>query len=396
MLQGNGIKWVLIVCMLVGFGAASFAQTGEEPTIKIGAVFAITGKASWLGEPEANTVRMMAGQINEAGGINGRKLELIVKDSQGQGDRAVNAVRELIREDVVAIVGPSRSGTSMAVASICEEEQVPLISCAALAQIVEPEPGKVRAWVFKTPHKDSHVVQRIYEHMQAQGMTKVALITGTTGFGAGGRTKLQESAKDFGIEVVADETYGPADTDMTMQLLKIKAKNPDALVNWSIVPAQSIMMKNMQQLGITAQLYQSHGFGNYAYLKAAGDAAEGVIFPAGRALVADKLPEDHVQYAVLTKLKQDYESQFEDPLSTFAGHAFDALMIAVEAAKRLEVDPSDLGAYRQALRDEIEATDGFVGTGGVFRFSPADHTGLEPDSLELLTVKDGKFAILGD
>ncbi|NQU43579.1 ABC transporter substrate-binding protein [bacterium] len=360
------------------------AQAPQDEPIKIGAIFAITGRAAWLGEPEARTAEMIIEKVNGQGGINGRVIELIVKDTQGAEDRAVNAVRDLFREDVVAIIGPSRSGTSMAVADMCEEQQMPLISCAALAQITEG-----RKWVFKTPQKDSDVVIRIYEYMRDHGMTRVALITGTTGFGAGGREKLKEMAPEYGLEVVADETYGPGDTDMTPHLTRIRGTNPQAIVNWSIIPGQSIVMKNMKELGMSdIQIFQSHGFGNYGYLKAAGDAAEGVLFPAGRALVVDDLPADHPQKEVLSKLKQDYETRYDEPLSTFAGHAYDALWLVLDAIE-------NVGADRAAIRDYIENRKGFVGTGGVFNFSPEDHTGLDKDSLEMLTVRNGKFAIPG-
>ena len=365
---------------IVGEEAAPVEEL--EGPIRIGAIFAITGPASWLGEPEANTVRMILEEVNAAGGINGREVELLIKDTQGDGTRTVNAVQELLREDVVAIIGPSRSGTSMAVTDICEEAQIPLVSCAALAQIVEG-----RTWIFKTPQKDSDVVERIYDYMKEKGIQKVAVITGTTGFGAGGRDKLLARAPDFGIEIVADETYGPKDTDMTPQLTKIKVKNPDALVNWSIVPAQSIMMKNMRQLGMTTQLFQSHGFGNIQYLQAAGEAAEGTIFPAGRLLVAEELPEDHIQKELLVNFKRNYEAKYNDTVSTFAGHAYDALHLVLEACEKA-------GATRQAIRDYIEGRQGFVGTAGVFNFSPEDHTGLDKTALEMLTVKNGQFALL--
>lgn len=394
---------ILAVVLLLGLGACGGgdqqpasssggrqAAPAEKPAaktaepIKVGAVFAITGPASWLGKPEANVTQMLTEEINAKGGVNGRPLEVIVKDSQGNGERAVNAVKELLREGVVAIIGPSRSGTSMAVAPIAEEQEIPLISCAALEQIVTG-----RKWVFKTPHKDTHVVERIYDYMKEKGMKRVALITGTTGFGAGGRQKLQEMAPKYGIEIVADETYEPSDTDMTAQLTKIKAKNPDALVNWSIVPAQSIMMKNMKQLGMTTQLFQSHGFGNYNYLKAAGEAAEGVIFPAGRALAPEGLDDSNPQKGLLVSLKQKYEARYEDSLSTFAGHAWDALMLVVEACEKSGATPAQ-------IRDYIEQKQNFVGTGGVFSFSAEDHTGLQKDSLEMLTVKGGKFTVLED
>ncbi len=366
---------------------AGCAKKGKEP-YKVGAVFAITGPASWLGEPERNTVQMIAEQVNREGGINGHPLELIIEDTAGDETRTVNAVNKLINKDrVLAIVGPSRSGTTLAVVPIVEKAKVPLISCAAAEAIVTPP--EERRWVFKTPQKDSDAVIRIYEHMKKRGITKIAILTGTTGFGAQGRKQLKKYAPQFGIEIVADETYGPRDTDMTPQLTRIKATEAQAVVNWSIVPAQSIVPKNMRQLGMTIPLYQSHGFGNIKYVQAAGEAAEGIIFPCGRLLVAEQLPEDHPQKKVLMEYKKAYEERFKEPASTFGGHAYDALWLVINALR-------EVGPDRAKIRDYIENLKGFVGTGGIFNFSPQDHTGLTKDAFAILTVRNGKFALLED
>lgn len=379
-----GLILTLALCLMV-VGLTTCAKK-EAKVYKVGAVFAITGPASFLGEPERNTVQMLVDQINQAGGINGDSLKVIIEDTVGDETKTVNAVNKLIHKDnVLAIIGPSRSGSTMAIIPIVQEAEVPLISCAAAETIVEPV--KERYWVFKTPQKDSDAVIRIYEHMQSKGISKVALMTGTTGFGAAGRKQLKKYAEKMEITIVADETYGPRDTDMTPQLTKIKATDAQAVINWSIVPAQTIVAKNMQQLGMTIPLYQSHGFGNIKYARGAGEAAEGLIFPAGRLLVADLLPDDHPQKAVLVKYKQEYEARFKDDVSTFGGHAYDALMLVVEALKAV-------GPDRAKIRDYIENTKGFAGTGGVFNFSPTDHNGLTKEAFAMMTVKNGRFVPL--
>ena len=376
------MKKVLILAAIACL-VLSGAALAEEP-IKIGAVFAVTGKASWLGEPERNTVKMIEAEINAAGGINGTPIEVIVEDTAGLEPNTINAVKKLVTKDnVIAIVGPSRSGTTMAVKPIVEEYEVPLISCAAAEAIVNP----LAKWVFKTPQKDSDCVIRIYEHMQSKGISKIAIITGTTGFGAAGRVQLQKYAPEFEIEIVADETYGPADTSMEAQLTKIKASEAQAVVNWSIVPAQVIVAKNMRQLGMTIPLYQSHGFGNVKYAEACGEAGEGLIFPAGRLLVVDTLADDNPQKALLMKYKADYESQFKDEVSTFGGHAYDALWLLINAIKTV-------GPDKAKIRDYVENTKGFVGTGGIFNYSAEDHCGLDKSAFELITVKGSKFVAL--
>ena len=390
---------VVALAICAGWAPASglFAQEAAKPQpmakaepYKVGAIFAITGPASWLGEPERNTAVMIAEQINAAGGINGHPLDLIVEDTVGDEAKTVTAVKKLIENDkVLAIIGPSRSGTSMAVVPIVMEAKVPLVSCAAAEAIVLDKDGTQRAWVFKTPQKDSDAARRILGHMKGKGIAKIAILTSTEGFGAEGRKQLMKLAPEFGVEIVADETYGPKDTDMTAQLAKIKGTPAQAVVDWAIVPAQAIVCKNMKQLGMTIPLYQSHGFGNIKYARAAGEAAEGTIFPCGRLLVADTLPADHPQKKVLAEYKDAYEKKFKEDVSTFGGHAYDALWLVVEALKTT-------GPDRAKIRDALENTKEFIGTGGVFHFSPTDHNGLTADAFEMLVVKDGKFVVLKD
>lgn len=372
-----------LILVLSWCGLSAEAQPKGKP-IKVGAIFSITGPAAWLGEPERNTAKLLEEQINAAGGINGRPLEVIIEDSEGDNAKAVIAINKLIKRDqVCAIIGPSRSDTSMAVAPIAERNKIPLVSCAAAETIVNP----VLKHVFKSPQNDSDCVRRIYEDLQAKGIQQIAIMSGTTGFGDAGRKQLKDLCSQYGIEIVADETYGPQDTDMTAQLTRIKGTPAKAIVNWSIVPAQSIVPKNMKQLGMTMQLYQSHGFGNINYVKAAGEAAEGIIFPAGAVLVADTLPDDHPQKAVTLKYKTDYEAKFNSSVSTFGGHAWDAMMIVVEALQ-------EVGDNKDKIRSYIENKTGFVGMHGIFNRSEKNHCGLDKTAFQMITVKDGKFVAL--
>lgn len=382
-LKKVGIVFLLAIFCL-GLTGILFAAEGKKP-YKVGAIFAITGPASWLGEPERNTVLMIEEQINIGGGINGHPLQVIVEDTVGDEAKAVNAVKKLIyRDNVLAIIGPSRSGTTMAVIPIVQKARVPLISCAAAESIVKP----LKKWVFKTPQKDSDAVRKIYEYMKKKGISKIAIITGTTGFGDQGRKQLKRLAPEYGITIVADETYGPKDTDMTAQLTRIRATDAQAIVNWSIVPAQAIVAKNARQLGMKIPIFQSHGFGNIKYVEAAGKAAEGIIFPAGRLLAVSTLPDSNPQKEVLVRYKWEYETRFGEEVSTFGGHAWDALWLVIKALRKA-------GPDRKAIRDYIENVKGFVGTGGIFNFSPQDHNGLTKEAFEMLTVKGGKFVVLG-
>ncbi len=358
---------------------------GKEP-LKIGALLAVTGPAAFLGAPEARTLEMLVQELNAQGGVDGRKIELVVKDTGGDPAKAVSFAKQLMEEDkVFAIVGPATSGETLAVKPIAEEGQTLLLSCAAAEVIVNP----VAPHVFKVAPKDGFAAEMIFRRMKKMGIKRIGFLSSNTGFGKAGREAIAKMAPEAGVQIVADEVYDKAATDLTAEVTKLKAANVQAILNWSIEPAQAIVIKNARQIGLTVPIFQSHGFANIQYAKAAGAAAEGVMFPASRIVVADSLAEKHPQKAVVASYKKAYETRFKEDVSTFGGHAYDALMILVRAVREAGLD-------REKVRVALEGTKGFVGTAGVFNLSAADHNGLALDAFEMLTVRDGKFAVLGE
>ncbi len=366
--------------------AALAAPASAAEELKIGALLSVTGPAAFLGAPEARTLEMLVEQANAKGGIAGRKVRLVVKDTAGLPEKAVSFARQLVDEEkVFAIIGPSTSGDTMAVKAIAEEAKVPLISLAAAEVIVNP----VAPHVFKTAQKDSHAVALIFQDMRKRGITRIAVFSSNTGFGKAGKEQIAKLAPEHGIQIVLDEVYDKSATDLGAEATKLKASNAQAVLNWSIEPAQSILAKNVRQLGLKLPIYQSHGFGNLQYVKAAGPAAEGVIFPLGRLLVADALPAGHPQKAVLVAYRDAYQKRYGEEVSGFGGYAWDAFQLVAAAVEKV-------GPDRAKVRAALEATQGFVGQSGTFRFSPADHNGLGIDSFEMLTVKDGRFVPLAN
>jgi branched-chain amino acid transport system substrate-binding protein len=381
------MKTIGLMIVAVILCVSAFAMAADAPTIKVGAIFAVTGGAANLGGPEAKTAEMLVEKINEEGGVNGRKIELIVKDSGSKPENAISLAKQLIEEDkVLAIIGPSTSGETMAIKNICQEGKTILISCAAAEDIVNP----VASYVFKTPQKDSDAARRIFQVMKAKGIKKIGIITSNDGFGIAGGKQLANLAPLAGITIAISEAYDKQETDLTGILTKVKSQDVNAVVNWSIVPAQSLVAKNMKQIGLNVPLFQSHGYGNIKYVQAGGEAANGTIFPCGRLLVAEQLPDNNPQKKLLLEYKKDYESRYKEDVSTFGGHAYDALLILVEGIKKTK------NYDKEKVRDAIENIKGLVGTAGVFTLSPLDHNGLGLDAFEILTVKDANFAIYKD
>jgi branched-chain amino acid transport system substrate-binding protein len=223
--------------------------------------------------------------------------------------------------------------------------------------------------------------------MKDAGITKIGVVTSNDGFGKAGSEQLDALKGEYGITIAASEAYDAKETDLTGVLTKIKGADVQAVVNWSVVPAQALVAKNMKQIGFNVPLFQSHGFGNIKYVQAGGEAANGTIFPCGRLLVADVLPADNPQKKLLVDYRSSYETRYKEDASTFGGHAYDALLLLTEAIKKAGSTDTD------KVRDALENLQGIVGTGGTFNLSPTDHNGLDQNAFEMLTVADGKFAV---
>jgi len=373
-----------LLLAMAGVSGAAIAAPDGKP-IKIGTFLSVTGPASFLGDPELKTLEHWVGKINDDGGVLGRPLELVHYDTAGNAGKARTFVKRLINSDRVdVIVGGSTTGTTMAAIPLVERSGVAMISLAGGIPIIDP----VKKWVFKTPHTDRMAARKILKDMNSRGFTKVGLISGSGGFGQSGRTQTLEAASEFDIEIVADETYNNSDTDMTAQLTNIaNTDGVQAVLNFGFGQGPAIVTRNYKQLGLELPFYQSHGVASEKYIELAGDAAEGVRLPAGALLVASKLDDDDPQKDVALAYKQEYESTFNESISQFGGHAYDGLMIAVNA---IEAAGS---TDRSAIRDEIEATDGFVGVGGVFNMSPDDHMGLDLSAFRMLEIHDGGWTL---
>lgn len=376
-------------CLVAAGALALLATTSAlaQGTVKIGSVLSVTGPASFLGEPEDKTLKMYVEKINAAGGIGGKKIELVIYDDGGDANKARTFATRLIEDDkVVAMVGGSTTGTTMAMVPVFEEAQVPFISLAGAIEVIDP----VRKYIFKTPHTDKMACEKIFENLKQRNFTKIAMISGTDGFGASMRAQCVKVAPTYNVQIVTEETYGPRDSDMTSQLTKIKnTAGIQAVINPGFGQGPAIVTRNYAQLGMTATpFYQSHGVASKSFIDLAGAAAEGVRLPAAALLVGDKLPDSDPQKKVVVDYKKTYEDTAKQPVSTFGGHAYDGLFILVDAMKRANsTDP-------KKTRDEIEKTKGFVGTGGIVTMSPTDHLGLDLTAFKMLEVKNGDWTLV--
>ena len=375
----KGMSFILATVTVL-FSATAFAAA----PIKIGGLFAVTGPAAFLGEPERNSAIMVIDEINKAGGVKGHKLELVAYDTTGDATKAVQLATKLIKDDkVVAIIGPSTTGETMAVIPVVEKGQVPLISCSAGSKITDP----VKKWVFKTAQNDSLAVGKIFEYLQRSKQTNVSILTVSDGFGASGREQLKSQAARYGITIVSDDTYGPKDTDMTAQLTKIRGLHAQAIICWGTNPGPAVIARNVRQLGIKTPLFMSHGVSSKKFIELAGDAAEGIRLPSGKVVVAESLPSSDRQKKTLLAFVRDYQKHYRAEGDHFSGHAWDAVMLIRNAVD----NGADTAA---AIRDQLEKTRGFAGIGGSFNYSPQDHAGLGKDAFVLVEIRNKDWVIV--
>lgn len=389
-------KKLWLIGILGLFATATTAAEGSHP-YKIGVVYAITGPASFLGEPERNAAVLVAEQINAEGGINGHPIQLIVYDSEGDSTKSVLAMKRLINQDrVVALIGTSLSGETLSVIPTIQEAEVPFVAPTGSARIVEPV--RERKWVFKTSHTDALIVRATYQWMKKTGLRTLALLTEANSYGDSAREQLEKQEAASGVRIVAKDRFGSKDVDMTAQLTKIKAANPQAFIVWGTNPGPAIITRNARALNMPQAFIGCYGFASDQFIKLAGpENAEGIMFALPKVQVADQLPGSDVQKPVILQVNEDYRRRFGQPLGFFGAIGWDAMMLVVNALKAAGPPPdeAELKAYRVKVRDLIESTRDFVGMDGVFNMSPNDHNGLSLDSLVMVQVRNGQWK-LGD
>jgi len=370
----------------VGLSALLGAGLHASAQIKIGAVLSVTGPASFLGEPEKQTLQIYVDAINAKGGVNSQQLQLIVYDDAGDANNARTFATRLVEEDkIVAMVGGSTTGSTLAMMPVLEDAAIPFISLAGALQIIEP----VHKWVFKTPHTDKMACEKIFADLKSRNLTTIAMISGTDAFGKSMRDQCVAVAPKAGVTVVAEERYGPRDSDMTPQLTNIRDKaGVQAVVNPGFGQGPAIVTRNYRQLAVKFPLYESHGVASKQYIELAGPAAEGVRLPAAALLIADKLADSDPQKPVVVNYSRTYQQRTGQAVSTFGGHAYDGLTILVEAMQRAKSTDT------AKVRDEIERTKGYVGTGGIVNMSPTDHLGLDLSAFHMLEIKGGDWALV--
>jgi branched-chain amino acid transport system substrate-binding protein len=369
-------------------GTGSTTAGGPAPTgdpVVIGAIVSATGPGAALGEQERNVLQMMETLINGQGGVLGRPLKIVIEDDKSDPKEAVTAANRLIdQEKAVALIAATISSSTLAVKEIAAAKGMPQMAMAAANDITGKAPME---WIWRTPPKDALAVARALTYIsETLKIKKIAVLHDENAFGSSGNAEIVKSAPAVGLEIVATESYKTNDTDLTAQLTKIKGANPEALIVWGTNPGPALAAKNMKQLSMTIPYIGSHGIANKTFIDLAGDAAEGVIFPAGKLLVPSSIT-DPDQKAVCEAFIQEYKALYNSSPNTFAGYAFEAVTLLMDAIKR--AGSTDAKAVQAAL----DATKNFWGPDGAYNYSVTDHDGLVSEDMIMVKIQGGTWVL---
>jgi branched-chain amino acid transport system substrate-binding protein len=373
-----------IALLALALAWSSGGLATAQDSFKIGAVLDVSGPVSFLGQVEKNGIEQAIDEVNKAGGVNGKKLELVLYDDEGNNTRTVTAVKRLIEQDnVLVILGPTGSGNTLSAIPLVEKATVPLISYALSVKIVDP----IKKYVFQYLPNDVHSVERTVQDMKARGLTKVAMTYVANAYGESGRDQLRLHAPKAGITIVEELSYGEKDTDLTPVVTRVAASGAQAVMNWSVSPSSVVFLKNMQQQGQKVPVYHSSGWGSQRFLDLAGSAANVVRIATNKIVVWDQLPNTDANKAPIVEFVKAYMERFKLPPPPSAAEARDSVYTVTMALKKSGTD-------RAKLRDELEKINNFVATAGTYNFSPTDHNGIGTKDLVIVGVENGKFVLL--
>lgn len=377
----------LLLCAAVAVafgvvGCGSKSVDTSKSVYKIGAVLSLSGPASPLGIPEQNSLKMLEEQMNAGAGVEGHKVQFLIEDDESDPAKAKAAITKLItQEKVAAMIGSSSTGATLAMVPVAESSQITLVCCAAGTAITKPP----KKYIFRTPPTDSMAIDRVLAYLtKTLKVKQIAILHDANAFGTGGADELALKAPKVGITVVANESYGSTDTDMTAQLTKIKQTPAQALVVWGTNPGPASIAKNMQQLGMTIPFIGSHGIANKTFITLAGTAANGVVFPAGRMLIPSSIPSGTAWRNAVDKFLTDYKAKYNKDADTFAAHGWDAGLIITNAMKTAGTD-------KTLLQSTIQKTKGLVGIDGIYNYSATNHDGLNVTDLIMIKIENGAW-----
>lgn len=382
----RGLRSVALFCSLalVASGCATGEGDGSKGEIRIGVSIELSGAGAAIGPAHKNSLNLVAEEINRRGGIDGQRLKLIIKDNKSDPAEALDRVKDFIdNDDVSAIIGGGMSTTTLSTIAEAENRRVPMVSLASSDDITTP--ANQRRFIFKTAPSPAPVVDVMLREFRTKGFDRIGLLAVSDAYGEAGVKGVKLGVQREGLTLVGTERFGAADQDYSTQLTKLIAKQPDAIIVWSIMPGASRAARNIQDLSYSGNVYFDAGAGAELFLRDGNVAGEDLYMVHPQVLAANQItattPSALAQKEFFTRYTQKYGT-----FSGFASYSADALNLLVAAIRQAG------SSNNQLVRNALEKME-FDGLTGSFRFTPADHGGVAGDALTVLTVRSGGWVL---
>jgi len=385
-------KGIVITCLALITGMVILsgpvcAAAEQKAALKLGVNLDTTGYAAWLGEPELQAIQLFAEQINAKGGIDGHPLELVIYDNESNPEKSSGIAKKLIQRDKVsAMIATAITATSNAAKPVSQEEKVPMYSLSGSYEPNYPDSFSFATWVHT-----SGMIETIYDYFVKKGIKRVAVLCATDSTGQTWFDEANKAARKYGIEI-AGERFNVKDMDVTPQLAKLKAGNPQALIVGVSGAPNAVVAKNFNQMGFKIPYVTGHGNISDTFLKLMeGNEPDTLLLPGAYYIVAKELPDSYPQKKIIREFNEAFQKKFKKEPDIYAVVAYDAARVIAEAMK--QVKPQGPGDNIK-LRDAIEKIRNFPAIyGGTYTFSKEDHRGIKKEAALMIQVKGGKFVM---
>ncbi|MDB5829988.1 MAG: hypothetical protein JWQ73_4208 [Variovorax sp.] len=375
------MKTISRMAVGVALHCAAFAVLAQE-TLNVSAILAISGPASIYGAPAEKALRLMVDNLPNKS-IAGHPVKLTIYDTEGNSTKAAQLFRRAAENDEAHIVfGPSTSGESLAIVPIANQLKVPTVSHGGAETITKP----LTPYMFALPPTDRLMVESLIASIKQRGWKKVAVMYSVDGFGQSGGTIAQELVPASGLELTGVETFASQDTNMAPQLLRLREKNPDAIILWSANPGPTIVAKNALEMGLKKPFFVSTANATLGFINQTGPAAEGIYAATLPIVAPDALADGDPRKPIFLRFNKQYMDKVGQPADQASGHGLDDILLLEAAMKNLQGPLT-----RENLRAALETVK-MCGSNGCRQMRPDDHRGLTKDAMVVMQIRDGKFA----
>lgn len=386
---------LILLTALVGLLPVGCARDQAPDTYRVGVIASQTGPYSALGLPAIDGARLVADQINAAGGIHGKQLELLYYDDKGSGTETALAAQKAIEVDkVVAVACISATGLSHSMIAVVNENEIPGLIMSGTG-LVDATLGE---WAFKPTSSEKDYIPLPLGYLTDDlGLNTCAGLIENSGYGEGGEFYLKEIAPGAGVDFLTFQHFDPGATDMTPQLANIKASGAESIFIWGSGPAGALAVKQAREMGIMVPIVTTPAQNSPSYYESFGAYYEmepSLVCLDSKLTMWAQLPESDPDREMCRELTEDFVARYNREPGMWDAIGAQFVMFIADGIERAQPDLSDIIKARGQVRDAFETTTNLSLFMGTHTMTPTDHYGRVVHKEVLVTFKNGEKVLV--